>query len=272
MILRFDQVELGLVIVVVAGNILVGDVDARGDFLVQHLVASERAPQVALEVIERYFLVLQALVKFFGGVGRLDFVELAVHFFVGRQQPELFRALHEDFRLDQLIQNAQPKAHRLLAGGLLIGARRLVGVILVDFAAINLPPIDRSHDVAAAAVAVTSREPHQEKRADHDQARSFKAVTIFQVLPSRNLRLVIGNLNPPSPGSQLQITNRKFITCAAEARRQRPSTPGRARAAPHPEARLHPVSAHLQTWSELLPRQRFPLRSSKRAQPFHPGP
>ena len=69
MVLRFDQVELGFVLVVVAGNVLVGDIDARGDFLVQHLVAGKRAPQVALEVIEGYLLVLKTFVKFLGGVG-----------------------------------------------------------------------------------------------------------------------------------------------------------------------------------------------------------
>ena len=52
MILRFDQIKLGLVLVVVAGNIGVRDVDARGDFLVQHLVACKRAPQVALKIFE----------------------------------------------------------------------------------------------------------------------------------------------------------------------------------------------------------------------------
>jgi hypothetical protein len=105
-ILGFDQVELGLVIVVVIAHVLVGDVDARGNFFVQDFVAGERAAQVALEVVERDFLVLQALVEFFGGVGGLDFVELAIDFFVGGQQTELFGALHQDFGLDQLVQNA----------------------------------------------------------------------------------------------------------------------------------------------------------------------
>jgi hypothetical protein len=65
---------------------------------------------------------------------------------------------------------------------------------------INLAPIDRSHDVAAAAVAVTGRQPYQKKRAGHDQASSPEAVTIFQVISSATTAsqtkeaFVIGNL------------------------------------------------------------------------------
>src|ERR1700691_6067579 len=131
MVLRFDQVELGFVFVVIVGNVLIGNVDARSDFLVQYLVLGERPMQVTLEVVERYFLVLKVLVEFFGGIGRFDFVQSAVDFLVGCQQAEFLGTLHQDFRRDQFVQNAQAEAHGLLAYRLLIGTGRLVGVILV---------------------------------------------------------------------------------------------------------------------------------------------
>ncbi len=179
-VLGFDQVELGLVFVVIIAHVLVGDIDARGDFLVQHLVAGEGAAQVALEVVERDFLVLQALVEFLGGVGGLDFVELAIHFFVGGQQTELFGALHQDFSFNQLVEDAEAKAHRLLAGRLLIGAGRLVGVILIDFRAIDLVSVDRSHHVAAGSWPGTCRQRKQQKGGDREQASVFQAITILQ--------------------------------------------------------------------------------------------
>ncbi len=63
MILRLDQVEFRFVGVVVVRNVLVGDVDLGGDFLVQDLVHGEGAAQIALEVVDRDLLLFQAGIK-----------------------------------------------------------------------------------------------------------------------------------------------------------------------------------------------------------------
>ena len=52
MILRLDQVELGLVGVVVVGDLGVGDVDLRLDLLVQQLGLGQPAADLALQVVE----------------------------------------------------------------------------------------------------------------------------------------------------------------------------------------------------------------------------
>ena len=52
-IARLNQVEFRFVAVVVACDVLLGDVYFRGDFLMQDLVGSERSTDVTFEIIER---------------------------------------------------------------------------------------------------------------------------------------------------------------------------------------------------------------------------
>src|SRR5947209_9687857 len=58
MVLRFDQVELRFVSIVVVGNILIGDVDLRRDLLIQNFLDGKRAAEIALKVILVNFLFL----------------------------------------------------------------------------------------------------------------------------------------------------------------------------------------------------------------------
>ncbi len=65
MVLRLDEIELGLVRGVVAGDFGVGDVDLGLDLLVDQLVLGERAADVALEVVEGDVALLELIVELF---------------------------------------------------------------------------------------------------------------------------------------------------------------------------------------------------------------
>src|SRR5208282_5050582 len=134
---------------------------AARNFLVDHLVERNRAADVALDVSHRPFTVFKALVEFFLGEGGFEFVILAVHFFIGRQQAKLFGAPHGDFVLNHLVQNVQTQGGGLLAGGRLLGGGDLVVVILVNVGAENLPAIHGSHHVATG-LRITAREGGQQ--------------------------------------------------------------------------------------------------------------
>ena len=92
-------------LVVVAGDVLVGDVDFGRDFLVQDLIDSDGAADIALEIRESDLLVLQPLIELLLGEGRFVLVKLAVNLFVSGEQTQLFRAAHEDLVIDHLVQN-----------------------------------------------------------------------------------------------------------------------------------------------------------------------
>src|ERR1019366_2003997 len=73
------------------------------------------------------------------------------------------------------------------------------------------------------------------------QSRFFKFFPLRFVIG--NLQLAISISSIANYKSQI-IANYKFISCAPEAQPRRLSTPGRARLALHPPARLHPASVH----------------------------
>ena len=110
------------------------------------------------------------LVEFFCGIRGFDLIQLTVHFFIGREQSELLCAPHQDLGLNQLVQNAQAKAHCLFAHRLLIRTGSLVGVVLVYFAAVNLAAIHGRHYVAAGRLAVAAKCRKQQTSANQDEA------------------------------------------------------------------------------------------------------
>src|SRR6266566_10030996 len=142
MVLRLDQVKFGLVRAVIIRNVLIGNVDLGRDFLVDHFVHGKRASKVAFEIVQSDLFFLQAGVEFFLGIRRPDLIQFALNVLVRGQQAELFRPPHENLVIDQLAQDAQTQAGRLLTHWLLIRARSLILIILlyvrpIDFAATN---------------------------------------------------------------------------------------------------------------------------------------
>ena len=157
MILRLDQVELRLVLVVVVGDVFVGDVDLRRDFLVQHLVDGQGAAQILLEVVEGNPAFLQPLVELLLGEGRLDLGQLGVDFLVGSQQSQLFGALHQDLVIDEVADDFQLERVRLFGAGLLRRTGNLDIVELLHFGARDVAPIHGRHHVVADLLVVTAK-------------------------------------------------------------------------------------------------------------------
>ena len=197
---------------------------------------------------------MQALVEFFSGVGRFDFVQLAVDFFIRRQEAKLLGALHEDFGFDQFIENAEAEALSLLADRLLIRAGGLVGVVLIDFAAIDLPSIDRCHQVAATPVAVARGERDQKQRASQEEARLREAFTICQ-FSLRHMSVTMTTIQAgkhelpeirelsercqltSSARPRVVLFHRVRLACGMEAKRLLALMRHRVLCGPHPRAR-----------------------------------
>ncbi len=159
-VLRLDQIEFALVGVVVIADVLVGDVDLGSDFLVEDLLDSEGATEVAAEVVEGDLLVLELLIELFLGVRGLDLVHFAIDFLVGGEKAEFLGASHEDFVVDEFAEDAEAKAGGLLAdrnGLLLIGSGSLVEVILFDVVAEDFAAVDAGDHVSASLLGLTGR-------------------------------------------------------------------------------------------------------------------
>ena len=127
---------------------------------------------------------LQPLVEFLLRVRRLDLRQLAVHFLVGRQQAQLFRALHQDFVVDELAQNAQPQTVGLLRAGLLRGLGSLVVEVLLhfgagDLVAIHAAPSRRRRPAFRNSQRPTAAQPgpSTERRSSRDQPHSCVSVS-----------------------------------------------------------------------------------------------
>ena len=93
-------------------------------------------------------------VELFLAERRLDLGQLGVDFIIGGQQSEFLGALHENFVIDQLLQNAQAQAVGLLIGRLLGSIGGLVVVILIDFRTGDGAAINAGHDAFPALVGV----------------------------------------------------------------------------------------------------------------------
>ena len=144
-------------LIVVGGNVFVGNVDLRSDFLVEHLFDGDGAAQIGLEVGERNSAVGEALVEVLLAERRLDLSQFAIDFVVGGQQAEFLGTLHQDFVVDQLLQDIQPESVGLFVGGLLGSFRRLVVVVLVHLGAEDLAAVDQGHDAFGVFLGVAAR-------------------------------------------------------------------------------------------------------------------
>ncbi len=126
MVLRFDEIELRFMRVVVVGHVLVGNADLGSDFLVHHLVERQGTANIALEIVGGDVLFLQPGGELFRGVGRFNLVQFAVDFFVGGQQAQLLGPVHQNLVVNQFAQNAEAKTGGLFSDRLLFGARSIV--------------------------------------------------------------------------------------------------------------------------------------------------
>ena len=117
-------------------------------------------------------------------VGRLDFVQLAVHFFVGGQQSELLRPAHEDFVVDQLLQNAEAQAGGLLADRHLVGAGSLVLVVLFHVGPVDLAAIDSGGHIVAGAFGGAAGGKNQEANGEQCNQAVTQEIVYFQIRSS----------------------------------------------------------------------------------------
>src|SRR5579864_2171035 len=164
MVLGLDQVEFALMRVVVLADILVSDIDFGCDLLVEDFFDGEGATEVAAEVVKGDLFVLEFLIELFLGVRRLDLVHFAIDLLVGGEEAEFLGAMHEDFVVDELAEDAEAKAGGLLAHGnglLLIGSGRLVEVILFDVVAEDFAAVDAGNHISAPLLGLAGREEHQ---------------------------------------------------------------------------------------------------------------
>ena len=103
------------------------------------------------EIVERELAFTQALCEFTGAIWRLDLIEFAVNLFVSREQAELGGAMHQDFILNQLAQNAQAKTGRLLIAQGLARPGGLALKILLDIGGVNLLAVHGRGNIVAHA-------------------------------------------------------------------------------------------------------------------------
>jgi hypothetical protein len=183
-ILRLDQVEFRLVGVVVIRNVLVGHVDLGGDFFVQHFVHGEGTAQIALEIVHRNLLFLQPGFKLFLGVGRLDLVQLAVHLFVGGQQSELLRPAHQDFVVNQFLQNAETQAGGLFSDRHLVRPGGLVLVILFHVSPVDFAAIHRGGDIIAGTLGSAAGKKNHEEDGKKRNRFVAQEMVYFQIKSS----------------------------------------------------------------------------------------
>src|SRR6202044_3779562 len=117
------------------GDVFIGNVDLRRDFLVQYLIDGQGTAQVLLEVVEGDLPLLQSLVKLLLGEGSFDLGQLGVDFLVGSEQTQLLGALHQDFVVNQVADDFQAQSVRLFGAGLLRRTSDLNVVELLDLGA-----------------------------------------------------------------------------------------------------------------------------------------
>ena len=152
------------------------------------LIDGDRAAQVALEVVQGDLALLEPLVEFLLRVRRLDLVQLLVDFFVGGQQAELFGALHQDFVVDQLLQDTELEAGGLLVAGLLRRRGGLIGVVLLHFRAQDFAAVDFGHDVGSGLAAVAGGKGNQQRKENDEDCgagRAKPAKSANQVVPPK---------------------------------------------------------------------------------------
>ncbi len=167
MVLRLDQVELVLVLVVVVADIGVRYRDLGVDLLVQQLVDGERAAQVALDIVQGVVRCLQLRGELLLGVGRLHLRHFGVDVFGGRGEVHLGGALLDDLLLDQLLHHIEAERVGLLRRGLLaVGLAQLRGVHTVHVGAHDGVAVDRGHHIGVVGAIASGDQQKRDACAD----------------------------------------------------------------------------------------------------------
>jgi hypothetical protein len=100
MIIRLDQIEVRLVLVVIAGDVRVRDVDPRSNLLVEQLLFCPVAPDLPLQIVQRQMLRVQPLLELLLCKRGLQLVQTVRDFLIRRHQILLGRPLHHDLLID----------------------------------------------------------------------------------------------------------------------------------------------------------------------------
>src|SRR5258708_8195010 len=155
-ILRLNDVELGLVLVVIVLNVGIGNGDLGGNLFVKQFVDDQVPANPQLIVVLGHSFFFQPLGKVIFGGRNLDLIHAAFNFFIGGHDAELLGFLQVEVEGNDLMQELQ--AHRLFlfCGQLLRRAGNLLFEALVDFRTEDFVPVDLGHDVATGAVAVAT--------------------------------------------------------------------------------------------------------------------
>ncbi len=120
------HVELRAVLVVKILNILIVDGDLGHHFVIDDLLNGKLLADVVLQIVHRVAAHLELALKFFLGVGALEFGELVLDLAIGGLQgPVVFALFQQNVIVDQLIQHIQPQRQRFVLRGL-----RRIGVQL----------------------------------------------------------------------------------------------------------------------------------------------
>ena len=176
-----DQVELRLVGVVVRGDVGVGDGDLGRDLLVDYLFDGDITAELTLQVVHRQAAFFHALFELLLSVGRLDFAELAVDLFLGGQQAELFRLLHHDLVVDELLQDGQAQAGGFLGAGLLWRLGGLHAVVFLDIGAQDLLAVDLGHGVPGTLLGAAPGQRQRREQREEEESQCAQMIAIQQL-------------------------------------------------------------------------------------------
>ena len=160
MVLRLDQIEKGLVRVVVLGDVRVRDVDLGEDLLVHQFFVGEAAPDVVLQIVQRHVLCLELTIELLLGERRLDLGELGVDLLVGGDEVELGGALLLDVVVDEIAQDLQVSDLGLYRRRLLRAVPEIGAVIALQRGLVNGMTVDGGNHVRLMRT-VAARGRHQ---------------------------------------------------------------------------------------------------------------
>ena len=111
---------------------------------------------------------LELALKFFLGVGALEFGELVLDFAVGGLQAQRFRFFEQDVIVDQLVQNIQLERQRFILGRLGRIGVQLRAVVFVDFRARDGRAVDNSPHPFIRHHRLLASGQHRQGRGQHE--------------------------------------------------------------------------------------------------------
>ncbi len=176
MIVRLDEIEVGLVGVVVVGHIRVGDGDAGVDLLVEQLFLGEAAANVALQLVEGEVRGLELGLELLLGVGSLHLGELGLDLGVGCGQALLGGALLDDGFEDKRMDDVEPQRVSLIRRRRLLlrvaGQLRRVGFVHVGLE--DGVTVDGGDDALLRAFVAAGDEDERGREKNTDRTKRLR--------------------------------------------------------------------------------------------------